>query len=213
MEATDKMNNRPKIEFSIEDGKVIFTMANEFVPVEDIPPMLTHYFECMDKIKELESELSAQKGANDIIAKAALELEKELALSESWVKHHQNSVEIAVKDRHAANEKIEELKATIKELNQWYEEEHDKRCEFENKLAESLDAFQTINAENTRRGHSLENAKEYIPRLEGLVSDQKEKLRVAVETFEEMKKLSRKGGMFYDLADECLLKIKNVSEL
>lgn len=33
-------------------------------------------------------------------------LEKELALKDSWIKHHQGACEIAVKDRHEANDKL-----------------------------------------------------------------------------------------------------------
>ena len=37
----------------------------------------------------------------------------------------------------------QELAATIKELNEWYEEEHDKRVELEKKLAEAMTRLQT----------------------------------------------------------------------
>lgn len=44
------------------------------------------------------------------------ELEKELELRHSWVKHHQKSVEIALGEKHAANDKVRELEQVIAEM-------------------------------------------------------------------------------------------------
>ena len=44
-----------------------------------------------------------------------IELEAQLELKDSWVKHHQKSVEIAVAERHGATDKVKELEKKLAE--------------------------------------------------------------------------------------------------
>jgi predicted RNase H-like nuclease (RuvC/YqgF family) len=100
------------------------------------------------------------------------------------------------KELHAQESKIKELTATIKELNQWYEDEHDRRVELEKKLVEAQERIDSESA------FHIEAAR--------LLTVEQESLKIAVEALEKIVDVDTadEGYWMYKCAEEALIKIE-----
>lgn len=101
------------ISCSIDDGETFLDGAKAITYGTYCDKCIEAYFKNGNLLnKELLNILQSLSQKEARVA----ELERELELRHSWVKHHQKSVEIALSEKHKANDKMKELEQVILEM-------------------------------------------------------------------------------------------------